>query len=43
VLVNQIEENVQPFLGRQISVKLVISRFGIFKTAEHLYDSIHKD
>lgn len=38
---NQLEENIEPFLGRQVSVKLVVRRFGIFKTAEHLNDSFH--
>lgn len=42
VLLNQLEENVEPCLGRQVSVKLVVSRFGIFKTAEHLNDPLHE-
>ena len=41
VLVDQIEKNVEPFLRRQVSIKAIISRFGIFKTAEHLNDSLH--
>ena len=41
VSLNQLEENVEPRLGRQLGVKLVISRFGIFKTAEHLNDPFH--
>lgn len=36
---NQLEEDVEPFLGRQIGVKLVVSRFRIFETAENLNDS----
>jgi len=42
-LVNELEENVEPLLRRQVSVKLVIRRFGIFKAAEHLNDSFHED
>ncbi len=42
VSLNQLEENIEPCLGRQVSVKLVVSRFGIFKTAEHLNDSLHR-
>jgi hypothetical protein len=38
---NQFEEDVEPFLGRQIGIKLVVRRFGIFKTAEDLSDSFH--
>jgi hypothetical protein len=38
---NQFEEDVQSFLGRQIGIKLVVSRIGVFKSAENLSDSFH--
>ena len=38
---NQLEEDVEPFLGRKVGVKLIVSRFGVFKTAEQLNDSFH--
>ena len=41
VSLNQLEENIEPRLGRQVSVKLVVRRLGVFKTAEHLNDSFH--
>jgi len=40
-LVDQIEKNVEPFLRRLVGIKAIISRFGIFKTAEQLNDSLH--
>jgi hypothetical protein len=39
--VDQLEQNVEPCLGCQVSVKLIVSRFSIFKTAEHLNNSFH--
>lgn len=38
---NQLEKNIEPFLRRQVSVKLIVSRLGIFKAAEHLNNSFH--
>jgi hypothetical protein len=43
VVVNQLEENIESLLGRQVSIKLVISRFGMFKAAEHLNHSFHEE
>ena len=41
--INQLEENIESFFGRQVSIKPVISRFSIFKTAKHLNDSFHEE
>lgn len=38
---NEFEEDIEPFLGREVSVKLVVCRIGIFKTAEHVGDALH--
>jgi len=41
--INQLEESIESFFGRQVSIKPVISRFSIFKTAKHLNDSFHEE
>ena len=38
---DEFEEDIEALLGRKVSVKLVVSRIGIFKTAEHLDDAFH--
>jgi hypothetical protein len=39
---DELEEEPEPFLGCEISVKLIISRIGIFKTTEHVNDALHR-
>jgi hypothetical protein len=39
---NQLQEDAEPFLGPQAGVELIVSQFGIFKTAEHLSSSFHR-
>ena len=39
---NQLQENAEPFLWCQVGVELIVSHFGILKTAEHLNDSLHR-
>jgi len=39
---DQFEEDVEPFLGRQVGIELVVSLFGVFKTAEYLSHSFHE-
>lgn len=41
VPIHQFEKDVEPFLGSQARIKLVVSLFGILKTAEYLNDSRH--
>lgn len=41
VLIDQLEKNVEPLLGRQISIKLIIRCFGVFESAELLDDPLH--
>ena len=38
---NELEENVETLLGREVSVELVVGHIGIFKTTEHLDDAFH--
>src|ERR1041385_8310199 len=37
------EEDSEPLLGDEFSVKLVVSRISIFKAAKHLGDAFHHD
>lgn len=41
VPIHEFEKDIEPFLGRQISKKLIVGLFGILKTAEYLNDSGH--
>ena len=41
MLFDQIEEDVEPLLRRQASVKLIVGRLGVFKASEHLNDPFH--
>jgi len=41
VLLNQFEQDVEPFLWLQIRIKPIVSNLSIFKTAKHLSDSFH--
>jgi len=41
VAIHQFEKDVEPFLGPQVSIKLMIGLFGILETAEHLNDPRH--
>ena len=40
---DQLEENVEALLGREVCVELVVSLFSIFKTAEYLSNSVHRN
>ncbi len=39
---HELKEDIEALLGREVSVKLVVSRIGIFKTAEHPDDAFHR-
>jgi hypothetical protein len=39
---DELEEDVEPLLGREIRVELVVSRIGFLKTVEHLDDAFHR-
>ena len=39
--IHQFEQDVEPFLGRQTTIEVVLGLFGILKTAEYLKDSRH--
>jgi hypothetical protein len=40
---DELEEDIEPLLGNEFSVKLVVSRISIFKAAKHLGDAFHHD
>jgi hypothetical protein len=40
---DEFEEDIEPLLGDEFSVKLVVSRISIFKVAKHLGDAFHHD
>jgi hypothetical protein len=40
---DELEEDIEPLLGDEFSVKLVVSRISIFKAAKHLGDAFHHD
>lgn len=39
---HQLKQDIEPLLRSQISVELRVGLLGIFKTSEHLRDSLHK-
>jgi hypothetical protein len=41
VPIHQFEKDVEPFLGRQASIKLVVGLFGILETAKYPANSRH--
>ncbi len=41
VTFDQFEEDVEPFLGCQVGVELVVRRFSVFKAVKHLNDALH--
>lgn len=41
VSLDELQKNVEPLLGRQVRIELVIRVLGIFKAAEHLNDTFH--
>lgn len=38
---NQLEQHVQPLLGREVGVELIVGLVRIFKAAEDLNDAVH--
>jgi hypothetical protein len=42
VTFDQFEEDVEPFLGRQVGIELVVRLFSLFKAVKHLNDAFHR-
>lgn len=38
---NQLQQDVEPFLGRQARIELIVSLVRIVETAKHLNDAVH--
>jgi hypothetical protein len=39
---DELEEDIEPLLGREVGVELVVSRIGFLKTVEQLEDAFHR-